>query len=303
MSRTGTDVLVVRTVDALRAQIGQWRQSNGAPCATLGFVPTMGNLHAGHLQLVEAACKGCDRVVVSIFVNPLQFGPNEDFSTYPRTFEEDVSKLSDYGVDLVFSPEPETLYPKGKERSSCVTVPGLSEILEGACRPGFFMGVATVVSKLFNLVQPDRAYFGEKDYQQLKIIQQMVADLCFPVEVVPVATVREEDGLAMSSRNQYLDVQQRTQSSYLYQVLQEARQAVLAGKPPGQVEQASCEALQDAGFEVDYVSLRCAETLEAVEDIATFSLHNQRLVLLAAARLGGTRLIDNVLFSLPDKVP
>jgi len=230
-------------------------------------------------------------------VNPLQFAPNEDFSTYPRTFDEDLQKLSEYNVDMIFAPNAQTLYPDGKDRSSYVTVPVLSEVLEGESRPGFFKGVATVVCKLLNLLQPDWAFFGEKDYQQLLIIRKMVADLCLPITVVAVETVRESDGLAMSSRNQYLDQAQRHTSAFLYQTLQNMRQALLAGGDPATLQQRHWQALCEQGFEPDYLTLRRADNLLPVDSVEDFSSQGASLlVILVAARLGRTRLIDNLIF-------
>ncbi len=253
----------------------------------------MGNLHAGHLRLVEMARAWADRVVVSVFVNPLQFGAGEDFATYPRTLERDSARLQARGVDLLFNPQAQALYPHGCAAATRVDVPELSALLCGASRPGFFVGVATVVCTLFNLVQPDRAFFGEKDFQQLLVIRRMVQDLALPVEVCAVPTVREDDGLAMSSRNAYLSEAQRRQAPALYQVLCAARARILAGERDiAAIETAARTALIAAGLRPDYFCLR------RIEDLCVPELPDdenpQGWVLLAAAWLGRARLIDNL---------
>ena len=275
----------VSTVATLRARVREWRTRGNR----IAFVPTMGNLHAGHLRLVHHARASADRVVVSIFVNPLQFGAGEDFSSYPRTLEADRAALMEADADLLFVPEIERIYPRDLEQMTRVEVPALSTILCGAPRPGHFAGVATVVAKLFNLVQPDSAVFGEKDYQQLVIIRRMVEDLNIPVSIEGVATVREPDGLAMSSRNRYLDPDERARAPRLYQVLCAAGEQLAAGERDyGAIEQAAREALIGAGFEPDYVSVRRAA------DLASPAAGDKVLRVLAAARLGVTRLIDNI---------
>lgn len=278
-------MLCVQSVSELRARLAVWRK-NGEGIA---LVPTMGNLHAGHLSLVEEARQRAKRVVVSIFVNPLQFGPHEDYARYPRTPEEDRRKLLEFGVDALFSPTVEEMYPRGLERSAFVEVPTLSEILCGASRPAHFRGVATVVAKLFNLVQPDVAVFGEKDYQQLLLVKRMVADLNFPVEIIGAPTVREPDGLAMSSRNQYLSHEERLRAPWLYRALCEARAAILAGERDFKaLSERQMRKLQQVGFKLDYFAIRRAD------DLATADPNDRPLRILAAAWLGKTRLIDNL---------
>ena len=286
---------VIESPRALRARIAGWRARGWR----IAFVPTMGNLHEGHLDLVRKAKTLGDRVVVSLFVNPLQFGPNEDFARYPRSFEADREKLAALAVDLLFAPREESLYPHGREQLTRVIPPALGEWLEGAFRPGFFHGVATVVGKLFNLVQPDVAVFGEKDFQQLLVVRKMVADLDFPVVIESAPTRREADGLAMSSRNAYLDAQARQTAPLLYASLQQAKRRIEAGEAVNAVEQAAIEALQQAGFAVDYFTLRRADDLLPPDFSRAGAEHSgQALVLLAAARLGATRLIDNLAFEL-----
>jgi pantoate--beta-alanine ligase len=278
-------VIEVTDAESLRRQISQWRSQR----QRIAFVPTMGNLHEGHLQLVREARQRAERVVVSLFVNPMQFGPQEDFDNYPRTLEQDRALLWDVEADLLFAPGVEVLYPHGQRGHTEVRVPGLSEQLCGAQRPGHFTGVATVVCKLFNLVQPDVALFGEKDFQQLLVIRRMVEDLAMAVEVIAVATVREESGLARSSRNRYLTAEQRIQAALLYQTLQWlAGRLRQGGRDWGHLEHEACERLAAAGFQPDYVSVRRAA------DLAQPERQDQELVVLAAARLGAARLIDNL---------
>jgi pantoate--beta-alanine ligase len=253
----------------------------------------MGNLHAGHLQLVRQATTLADYVVVSIFVNPMQFGPNEDYATYPRTLDADKAALQAEGVDLLFMPEVSEIYSDGLEQATRVEVPGFEGDLCGHSRPGFFTGIATVVAGLFNRVQPDIAIFGEKDYQQLVMIKRMVRDLCMPIEVHGVETMREADGLAMSSRNGYLDAAQRDTAVHLYQVLGEVKAGLQAGNRDfGSLEQQAIDSLREAGFEPDYVSIREQDSLRVPGP------GSDRLVVLAAATLGGTRLIDNIRLSV-----
>lgn len=256
---------------------------------TVGFVPTMGNLHQGHISLVEQARQEADEVIVSIFVNPLQFGQNEDLSTYPRTLEADLEKLASAGVSAVFIPSESDVYPRSAAELSFVEVPGLSDMLEGACRPGHFRGVATVVSKLFNIVRPDVAIFGEKDFQQLLVIRRMVEDLNMPVRIVGMPTRREADGLAMSSRNQYLDESARQRAGQLHACLQLVREGILSGEHDSAWwQQQALSRLQEAGFEPEYLEIRDAETLLVPGP------ESYQLVILVAARLGKTRLIDNL---------
>jgi pantoate--beta-alanine ligase len=282
-------VISVHTAADLRARIREWRARENR----IAFVPTMGNLHAGHLRLVRHARASADRVVVSVFINPMQFGPDEDFATYPRTLEADRAALMEADTDLLFIPDVEVMYPRGPEQMTRVEVPALGGILCGASRPGHFDGVTTVVAKLFNLVQPDTAVFGEKDYQQLVIIRRMVADLNMPVGIEGVATVREPDGLAMSSRNSYLQAGERAIAPRLYRQLSELRERLVAGERDyAAVERSALEALAGDGFEPEYVSIRRAA------DLAPPSNANEALRALAAVRLGTTRLIDNIEISV-----
>ena len=276
----------IKTIRALRASIKQWRHDG----QSIAFVPTMGNLHAGHIKLVEIACQQADKVVVSIFVNPIQFGPNEDLASYPRTEQQDQDKLIASDADLLFLPPVEEMYPQPLQTN--ISVKGLSSIHCGASRPGHFDGVAVVVCKLLNMVQPDLLLLGEKDFQQLAVIRQMVTDLNIPVEIQGIPTVREADGLAMSSRNGYLSEFERQQAPLLYQAISAVRDAILAGADDfrGLVEQQS-QLLQNAGFSIDYFAVcRSTDLLPATSD-------DPQLVILIAAKLGKTRLIDNVHFS------
>ena len=260
---------------------------------SIAFVPTMGNLHEGHLDLVrKARCIG-DLVVVSIFINPLQFGKGEDLSTYPRTLAADKEKLFKEGAHILYTPNAEEIYPEGMAAQTLVRVPGLSETLCGSSRPGHFDGVTTVVSKLFNIVQPDVAIFGEKDFQQLSIIQKMVRDLCMPVKVVGVATARDEDGLAKSSRNGFLSEEQRLIAPVIHQTLVTCREAIACGFDNFlQLESHARMKLLQAGFEPDYFAIRDARTLRAVTE------DTEEIAILAAAKLGSTRLIDNLHLTL-----
>jgi pantoate--beta-alanine ligase len=260
---------------------------------TIGFVPTMGNLHEGHIELVRRARERCDIVVVSIFVNPMQFGANEDLDAYPRTPAADKEKLFAEGVQYLFMPDAEDIYPEGPGVQTAVTVPQLSDTLCGASRPGHFTGVATVVAKLFNIVQPDVAVFGEKDFQQLSIIRKMVRDLCLPIDIVGVPTARADDGLALSSRNGYLTPEQRAKAPLLNQVLMEVREAIACGFDNyRELETRALTRLGNAGFEPDYVEIRDARTLDEVTE------RTEEIAILAAARLGKPRLIDNVRLAL-----
>jgi len=253
------------------------------------FVPTMGNLHAGHLELVRQARQLADHVIVSIFVNPAQFGPQEDYENYPHTPERDRDALLEAGADLLFLPAVAEIYPQGPDLTTVVEVPGLNRILEGEHRPTHFNGVTTVVAKLFNLVQADVAVFGEKDYQQLLLIRRMVADLCMPIAIAGVATVREADGLAMSSRNGYLSPAERAVAPRLYKALMRVKTRVEAGREDvAAIERAALAELAAAGFQPDYVSVR------RQSDLAPPGPADTALIALAAARLGPARLIDNV---------
>mgnify|MGYP001813789039 FL=1 len=273
-------------IDDLRVAVRDWRESG----SRIGFVPTMGNLHEGHLQLLRRARSLCERVVVSIFVNPMQFGPGEDFDTYPRTLEADKAQLQQARADLLFAPAVDLIYPSGLNETTRVQVPGVGEGLEADSRPGFFVGVATVVARLFNLVQADIAVFGEKDYQQLAVIRRMVKDLCWPMDIEAVATVREADGLAMSSRNRYLSAGQRERAAVLYQTLCQVAEGVRGRQQAfAELEAQAIQRLEQAGFVPDYVSIRDAATLQPIET------DNSGAVVLAAARLGRARLIDNVI--------
>ncbi len=280
-----SELITVSEIPELRQRIRAWRSGGD----TVGFVPTMGNLHQGHLELVAECLRHADRCVVSVFVNPMQFGAGEDYEAYPRTLQEDREKLISAGAHLLFAPGVTTLYPQGDGAQTRVEVPGISDILCGASRPGHFVGVATVVCKLFNLVQPDLAVFGEKDFQQLMVIRRMVADLAFPIEILGMSTVRETDGLARSSRNGYLDAQQRALAPNLYRALQATAEAIETGeKDYERLEQSARKRLDGQGFRIDYFTIRRAD------DLAPASGKARNLVILAAAYLGGTRLIDNL---------
>lgn len=273
----------VTSIEALRANIRQWREAGHS----VAFVPTMGNLHAGHIKLATNAKQQADKVVVSIFVNPTQFGPNEDFASYPRTEQQDQAKLIESDTDLLFLPSADEIYPQPMQTG--ISVSGLSALHCGASRPGHFDGVALVVCKLLNIVQPDLLLLGEKDFQQLAIIRRMVADLNIPVAIQGVATVREADGLAMSSRNGYLSEPQRRLAPKLYQALCDARDAILAGNDNYRsIEDRQRQILQQAGFEVDYFNV-CRSS-----DLMPATIGDQALVILLAAKLGTTRLIDNI---------
>ena len=271
---------IIHTIQELR----DWRREAGS----VAFVPTMGNLHEGHLALVREAAKRADQVVVSIFVNRLQFGQGEDFDRYPRTLEQDAAKLAGEGVTVLFAPSEQELYPNVAQQYN-VEPPNLQNELCGAFRPGHFRGVATVVAKLFNIVEPDYACFGKKDYQQLAILQGMAADLNFRVKIVPVDIGRAADGLALSSRNQYLSEAERKQAPQLYRELQAVARAVENGnRDYAALEQQAAANLKQAGWQVDYVEIRHAGNLQVAH------VGDGELVVLAAARLGNTRLIDNV---------
>ena len=279
-------IRTVRTVAELRAHLSGWREQG----LRIALVPTMGNLHAGHQSLVTLARRNADKVVASVFVNPTQFAPDEDFAHYPRTPEADADGLARAGADLLFLPGVEAMYPFGADAASRIRVPGLADVLEGVHRPGHFDGVATVVARLFNMVQPDAAIFGRKDYQQLQVIRHMAKDLAFAIDVVPGPTVREADGLAMSSRNQYLSPEERAVAVELFRNLQTMRERASLGLPLPGIEQEAVERLGAAGFIVDYAAIRRPD-LSLAEDGG-----ERGLVGLVAARLGRTRLIDNIDF-------
>ncbi|HWI23714.1 MAG TPA: pantoate--beta-alanine ligase [Lysobacter sp.] len=277
---------IASALQDLRACVAQWKREG----LRVGFVPTMGNLHAGHYSLVELARSRADRVVASVFVNPTQFGPNEDFSRYPRTPEADAAGLQTAGCDLLWLPSVETMYPYGADKTVRVQVPGVTDTLEGAHRPGHFDGVATVVARLFNQVDPHVAAFGRKDYQQLAVIRYLVRDLAFPVDLLAGQTLREADGLAMSSRNQYLSADERPRATEIHRTLQAMREATMQGQARERVEAAASGRLAAAGFDVDYAVVRAPDlTLPARE------ARGPRVALIAA-RLGRTRLIDNLEF-------
>jgi pantoate--beta-alanine ligase len=278
-------MLMIQDIAHLRALIRQWRQAG----ERIAFVPTMGNLHQGHLQLVDTAKQHADRVIVSIFVNPMQFGANEDLDNYPRTLEQDCKGLTEHGADAVFTPTPAMIYPRGLDVQTFVEVPLLGDYHCGASRAGHFRGVSTIVTKLFNLVQPDIACFGQKDYQQLAIIRQMVTDLSMPIEIIGVPTTRAEDGLALSSRNGYLTADQRATAPALYRSLQWMKQQLDQGfSDLRSLEQQAKDQLTAAGFKADYVNISNRQTLVPESDSTV------TLVILAAAYLGTTRLIDNI---------
>jgi pantoate--beta-alanine ligase len=274
----------VEQISELRGRVAAWR----AVGERVAFVPTMGNLHQGHLSLVQEARRHAARVVVSIFVNPLQFGLGEDLDAYPRTLAEDRRQLAAEACDLLFTPTPRAIYPRGQDAQTRVEVPGLSVMLCGAARPGHFVGVATVVCKLLNMVQPDVALFGEKDFQQLLVIRRMVEDLDIPVEILGLPTVREADGLAMSSRNGYLTPEERLRAPALHQVLTRSAAALIRGESIEAVEQAARTELTALGFTPDYVQVR------KICDLAPPDADDGELIILAAAYLGRARLIDNL---------
>jgi pantoate--beta-alanine ligase len=270
----------------MREELREWRIAR----LRIAFVPTMGNLHSGHISLIKRARELADRVVASVFVNPTQFGPSEDYGAYPRTLERDAEFLKAAGTDVLFTPTIESIYPFG-ETEAWVDVPSLSGILCGAARPGHFRGVATVVARLFNHVAPDVAVFGEKDYQQLLLIRRMSADLGFPIEIVGAPTARDADGLALSSRNQYLTADERLQASAIYRALQRVAAGVQAGANVDVLTAAARAELVEQGFRPDYLEVRSAETLQPPAP------EESQLVALAAAWLGRARLIDNLRFT------
>lgn len=278
-------MLVHYNLQSLRQTIDRWKMDG----ERIAFVPTMGNLHDGHLSLLDKAVELADRTVVSIFVNPIQFGHGEDYERYPSTLEEDSDKLRARGLDLLFAPDLAELYPGGMDEDTRVTVPHLSSVLCGRFRPGHFSGVATVVTKLFINVRPDVALFGEKDYQQLLVIRRMVRDLCLPVEVIGVPIVREEDGLAMSSRNAYLNPEERRKAGIIYLTLKSAADELRTGKHSMEdIETRGIQALSEAGLEPEYFSIR------RTEDLGEPNKGDRKLTILTAAWLGPARLIDNI---------
>lgn len=280
------------TIQALQDHL----QGNTTANQRIALVPTMGNLHEGHLSLVKRARELADIVVVSIFVNPLQFGANEDLDTYPRTLADDKKKLEAAGVNCLFAPNVNEIYPDGQSTQTQVRVPIVTEFFCGKSRPGHFDGVSTIVCKLFNIVQPDIAVFGEKDFQQLAVIRKMAADLCIPVEIIGVATYRADDGLALSSRNQYLSVTERNIAPLLYSSLLDCKKAILdTPNNVAAITNKSRESLEIAGFKVDYFAACDAKTL------AEPNSKTSEVAILVAASLGNTRLIDNVYFSLNHK--
>jgi pantoate--beta-alanine ligase len=274
----------ITELDLLRARVNGWKRQG----LRVGFVPTMGNLHAGHYSLVMLARQYADRVVSSVFVNPTQFGPTEDFTRYPRTPEADTTGLEGAGCDVLWLPTVESMYPFGVELAAKVHVPGISGLLEGAHRPGHFDGVCTVVSRLFNQVQPDMAAFGKKDFQQLAVIRQLVQDLAFPVTIIGGSIVRESDGLAMSSRNQYLSAEERPRAAEIRRTLLAMREAIEDGQARAQAESDAALRLTDNGFEVDYAVVRRPDLASPADGEAAAK------VALVAAKLGRTRLIDNL---------
>lgn len=275
----------VNSLKELRTILRGYRQQE----KTVALVPTMGNLHEGHISLVRKAAEAADIVVTSIFVNPMQFGASEDLDTYPRTLNEDQEKLCDAGTTLVFAPSVEEIYPEGLARHTRVVVPEVSDGHCGASRPGHFEGVATVVSMLFNMVQPDVAVFGEKDFQQLSVIRKMTQDLMMPVEVISVPTVREYDGLAKSSRNGYLSEEERRLAPVIYQTLQSTAAKIAAGREDFlELSQEAGDRLREAGMRLDYFNIANSQTLKPA------NREDKHVTLLAAAFLGTTRLIDNL---------
>ena len=279
-------MLCIAKITDLGNQLNEWRKQD----QKIALVPTMGNLHEGHISLVNQATSLADKTVVSIFVNPTQFVEGEDFDQYPRTMEADLSQLKKTGTDLVFNPGLDEIYPHTEENNTFITVPHLENILCGKFRPGHFAGVALVVNKLFNIVNPDIAIFGEKDYQQLLVIKHLVNDLCMPIEIISGPTIREPDGLAISSRNIYLTDTERKLAPMIYQTLTEIAKAISAGNADyAELENEAIEKLNNNGFKSEYVSIREATTLGTPQ--------TGNLVILAAAWLGQARLIDNVIIN------
>jgi pantoate--beta-alanine ligase len=281
----------IRDIHTLRAMLRGYSQDG----ETVALVPTMGSLHKGHMALVQFAGEKADRVVTSVFVNPTQFGPHEDFDNYPRTLDTDRRRLSRVGVDILFAPSREEIYPFGLDNMTSVSVPGLSTILCGEYRPGHFDGVTSIVNRLFNIVAPDVAVFGQKDFQQLVIIRRMAADLHIPVKILSGLTFREKNGLALSSRNRYLTADEHGRASELYETICECRDRYLDGVLDiGVLEREGFKRLRRAGFEPEYMTIRNVADLSLPEE------DSRNLVVLAAARMGETRLIDNVPFEVVD---
>lgn len=276
-------------VEELRQYVQHWKDHG----ESVAFIPTMGNLHDGHLSLIRKGQSLCDRSICSIFVNPMQFGANEDFNHYPRTLDHDIQLLESVGCDLVYMPTASELYPQGLDKISQIHVTGLTENFEGSHRPGHFTGVATVVLKLFNIVKPDVSVFGKKDYQQYRVIRKMVSDLDLDVRIVGEETTREKSGLATSSRNQYLDTEQQHQASMIYQQLQAAQNRINRGERDfASIEQEAINMLDNNGFKTEYFAVCNAETLEPASE------GDRDLVILVTAILGETRLLDNIEISL-----
>lgn len=279
-------MITTAAIADIRAQVKAWRTKG----ETIAFVPTMGNLHQGHITLVQQAREKADHVVVSIFVNPMQFGQNEDLDAYPRTLEQDSKALIAAGAELLFTPTPEIIYPKGLAQQTYVDVPEIGDELCGASRPGHFRGVATIVNKLFNIVQPDMALFGKKDFQQLLVIKTMVEDLSLPIDIIGIDTIREPSGLAMSSRNGYLTAQEKINAAALKQALDDMAANVRQGVDLDTATQTAQQSLLAAGFAPDYLELRNAYNLKPATD------EDKELVIVAAAYIGKARLIDNLTF-------
>ncbi len=277
----------------LRERILGWRREG----LRIGFVPTMGNLHAGHYSLIELSRRHADRIISSVFVNPTQFGPSEDFTRYPRTPEADTSGLENAGCHALWLPTVESMYPFGVDLAVRMRVPGVADVLEGAHRPGHFDGVCTVVARLFNQVQPDVAAFGKKDFQQVAVIQQMITDLAYPLTLLRGEIVREADGLAMSSRNQYLSAEDRVIAAEIHRTLLDMRAQLLAGASRVSVETGAAIRLGDAGFSVDYAAIRTPDLCAPEIEPARYAAPGPRVALIAA-RLGRTRLIDNLEFDI-----
>jgi pantoate--beta-alanine ligase len=273
------------SVSELRQYVQHWKDHQ----QSIAFIPTMGNLHQGHLSLIEKGQSLCDRSICSIFVNPMQFGPNEDFNHYPRTLDQDIELLESVGCDLVYMPTASELYPQGLENISQIIVTDLTETFEGAHRPGHFTGVATIVAKLFNIVKPDISVFGKKDFQQYCVIRKMTQDLNLDVEIIGQETAREASGLATSSRNQYLNAEQKSQAALIYQTLQETSKRIIKGeKDFALIENQAIDRLKLAGFNTDYFNICNADTLKPA------TTEDRKLVILVTTRLGDTRLLDNI---------
>ena len=279
---------IENSIQGVRAALNQARKAG----KSIAFVPTMGNLHSGHIALVLNAKRRADFVVSSVFVNPTQFGVNEDFASYPRTLDSDANLLAEAGCDILFAPNAEEMYPDGRQQATTVQVAGITEFLCGASRPGHFTGVATVVTKLLNIIQPDMALFGEKDYQQLAVIRRLVTELCIPTNIIAIPTHRADDGLALSSRNGYLSNDEREKAPLIYQTLTQLQSAIVSGQRDyASLAHAASSHLNKCGFKTDYVEIRAANLDPATES-------DSELVILVAAYLGKTRLIDNLAFSL-----